>query len=94
MSKPEFKTVKLETPIKRGETTIEQVQLRKPKAGELRGLALSDLLNMDVLAVSTLLPRISDPILNKHDIEELDLDDLVLLAGELTNFFVPKNMRV
>ena len=42
MSKAELKTVKLETPIKRGETEITVVKLRKPKAGELRGLSLSD----------------------------------------------------
>ncbi|KZN44002.1 phage tail assembly protein [Pseudoalteromonas luteoviolacea] len=94
MSKPEFKTVKLETPITRGETIIEEVQLRKPKAGELRGLSLADLLNLDVNAVSTLLPRISDPILTKQDIDELDTENLTLLAGESASFFVPKSMKM
>ncbi|MEC4090131.1 phage tail assembly protein [Pseudoalteromonas rubra] len=93
MSKPEFKTVKLETPIARGETTIEEIQLRKPKAGELRGLSLSDLLNLDVNAVTALLPRISDPILTKQDIDDLELDNLVTLAGEAANFFVPKSLK-
>ncbi len=93
MSKTEFKTVKLDSPIKRGETKIEEIKLRKPKAGELRGLAIADLLNMDVNAVSTLLPRISDPILTKPDVEALETENLVLLAGETTNFFIPESMK-
>ena len=93
MSKPEFKTVKLETPIKRGDTKIEEIKLRKPKTGELRGLALSDLLNLDVNAVSTLLPRISDPILTKQDVDDLETENIVLLAGETANFFIPASMK-
>lgn len=93
MSKAELKIVKLETPIKRGETEITEVKLRQPKAGELRGLSLSDLLNLDVNAVATLLPRISDPILNKQDIDDMDVGNLVLLAGESANFFVPKSLK-
>ncbi|MBQ4864595.1 phage tail assembly protein [Pseudoalteromonas sp. MMG013] len=94
MSKPETKPVTLEIPITRGETTIKEIKLRKPKAGELRGLSLADLLNLDVNAMTTLLPRISDPILTKQDINDLELDNLVLLAGEAANFFVPKNMKM
>ena len=36
--------VVLDEPIKRGDTTITQLELRKPMSGELRGVSLSDLL--------------------------------------------------
>ena len=94
MSKAELKTVKLETAITRGDSTINEIKLRKPKAGELRGLSLSDLLNLDVNAVATLLPRISDPILTKQDIDDMSVENLVLLAGEAANFFVPKSLKM
>ncbi|MGL4855952.1 phage tail assembly protein, partial [Plesiomonas sp.] len=42
------KTVTLETPIQRGNTTITQVVVRKPKSGALRGCRLQALMEMDV----------------------------------------------
>ena len=47
-------TVTLETPIKRGDQVITSLSLRKPAAGELRGVALADLLRLDVAALITL----------------------------------------
>ncbi|KFA28137.1 tail protein, partial [Xanthomonas vasicola pv. vasculorum NCPPB 1326] len=47
----------------RGEQTITQINVRKPGAGELRGLKLTDVLQLDVTALATLLPRISSPTL-------------------------------
>ena len=35
-----FETITLSDPIKRGEQVIAQVTLRKPRAGEMRGLTL------------------------------------------------------
>ncbi|MEM5528085.1 phage tail assembly protein [Gammaproteobacteria bacterium AS21] len=83
-------TVILQQPIKRGEHEIEQVQVRTPKAGELRGLALSDLLNLDVNTLKTLLPRITAPSLNESEIADLAPADLVKLGGKVINFLVPK----
>ena len=48
MTEPVIKTVTLETPIKRGDKEITEIQVRKPKAGELRGVSLSALMQMDV----------------------------------------------
>lgn len=86
-------TITLDSPIVRGEQTIDKVQLRKPAAGELRGVALSDLLQMDVAALQTVLPRITSPILTAHDVAQLDPADLVQLAGGVVGFLLPKAAR-
>ncbi len=87
------KTVTLDTPIQRGEQQITEVVLRKPAAGELRGIALTDLLQLDVVALSTVLPRISSPALTSADIAKLDPADLVQLGGEVAGFLLPKAAR-
>lgn len=83
-------TVVFETPLKRGNHTIPEVQLRKPSSGELRGLNLHDALNLDVNAMHKLLPRITAPALTENDVSQLDPVDLVALGGEIAGFFVPK----
>jgi hypothetical protein len=82
--------VPLDTPIQRGEQTISSVTLRKPKAGELRGLSLSALMRVDVDSLQVLLPRISSPTLTKFDVANLDPVDLVALGGEVLAFLLPK----
>src|SRR3546814_12194013 len=54
-----FVTVTLDDPITIGETVIDKVTLRKPKAGELRGLTLDDLITSDIDTLLKLMPRIS-----------------------------------
>ncbi|WP_236672036.1 phage tail assembly protein [Croceicoccus sp. YJ47] len=62
-SVPQTADVPLATPIARGDTTIDRITLRKPKAGALRGLTMQDILQADVSALITLIPRISTPAL-------------------------------
>ena len=57
-----FETVDLVEPIRRGERVIDALTLRKPKAGELRGLTLSDLIGLDIGTIIKVIPRISDPV--------------------------------
>lgn len=82
--------VTLDTPIIRGEQRIETVELRKPSAGELRGVNLTDLLHMDVTALHTVLPRITNPALTQHDVSQMDLADLAQLASGVAFFLLPK----
>lgn len=86
-------TVPLDKPIMRGETKIESITLTKPNSGALRGTKLADLLQMDVAAVSVVLPRISNPTLTKSDIENLDAGDLTALATEVASFLLPNSVR-
>lgn len=85
--------VTLEAPVIRGEQTIETIELRRPQAGELRGLSLSDLLNMEVAAVIKLLPRISLPALLEQEVAALEPQDLVSIAAEIAGFLLPKSAR-
>ena len=86
-------TITLETPLKRGDQTIDSITLRKPAAGELRGVALADLLRLDVAALIAVLPRITTPTLTAQDVSQLDLVDLTALGGEVLGFFVSKADR-
>ncbi|WP_338728089.1 phage tail assembly protein [Shewanella baltica] len=88
------KKVTLDQAISRGKESVTEVTLRKPKAGELRGLSLSDLLNLDVNAISTVLPRISSPMITKDEVLNMDPADLVQIGGEISNFLVPKKLQM
>ncbi len=82
----------LDTPLVRGEgkQVIDRVTLRKPRSGELRGVSLSDLVNLDVTALSKVLPRISTPTLTEFDVANIDPADLVQLGGIFAGFLMPK----
>lgn len=83
-------SVPLEKAIVRGEQKIDRVTLRKPQSGELRGLQLATLMAMDVLALQTLLPRITSPALTAHDVASLDPADLLNIGLEITGFFMTR----
>lgn len=85
--------VTLDCPIKRGDTEIKEVTLRKPLAGQLRGIKLAELLNLDVGSVQLVLPRISAPALLPHEIAQLDPADLAELGVKVASFFVRKSSR-
>ncbi|WP_287806128.1 phage tail assembly protein [Diaphorobacter sp.] len=82
--------VPLQAPIERKGETITTLQLMKPRTGDLRGLALADLLTMKADAVAVLLPRISVPTLMKHEVDDMDPADLVSCSVEVAGFLVPK----
>ncbi len=82
--------VHLDTPITRGETQITELTLRKPKAGELRGISISDMFNMDTGAVLKLIPRVTSPSLTQAEAEGLELSDFSKIAIRITAFLLPK----
>ncbi len=86
-------TITLDTPIKRGETEITSVEIRKPGAGELRGVNLVDLAQMDVSALIKVLPRITNPTLNEADVARMDIADLTQIGMAVTGFLVPKSAK-
>lgn len=88
-----IETVELDEPISRGKTVIKEIQVRKPKSGALRNVSLTDLLQMQVSALTTVLPRITEPALTEAEIRELDPADLVQLGGTVAGFLVPKKTR-
>jgi len=78
----DVKTVTLSRPL--GELAV--VELREPKAGELRGLKLADVVQLDTTAMVTLIPRISN--LTARDVENLGAADLTKVMTETLGFFV------
>lgn len=85
--------IELDQPIKRGDADITHVTLRKPMAGELRGIKLVDLLHLDVGALQTVLPRITSPSLTTAEVAGLDPADLTELGTQVAGFFVRKSIR-
>lgn len=83
--------VELDTPIKRGDTEIALVTLRKPTSGELRGLHLSELLQIDVASLIKLIPRITD--LNEYEVSRLDPADLFAIGTKVAGFLLQKRMK-
>jgi hypothetical protein len=89
-TKAVIKVIVLDEPIKRGNEVIEKLQIRKPNAGELRGISLVDLGNINVAALQKVLPRITTPTLTEHDVTNLDPADLFEIGVEVSAFLVKK----
>lgn len=88
-----FVTVTLDEPLARGDGKIETVTLRKPTAGELRGLKMQDILQADVTCILKLIPRISDPILIDEEAQRMDPADFAECVGAISGFFMTKEER-
>ena len=85
--------IELESPIQRGSSVVSSITLRKPDAGALRGLVLSDLLRMEAGAVADLLPRITEPPLLAFEVARMDAADLMACAVEISNFLLPRSLK-
>lgn len=88
-----FARISLSEPIQRGDTALDTVTLRKPKAGELRGLSLEDVIGTDIGAILKLIPRISEPPLLDSECLDLDPADLTEMGGAIRGFFMTKAER-
>ena len=86
-------TVILDTPICRGTNSIESITLRKPNSGELRGVSLSDLLNLDVASLIKVIPRISNPGITAVEAAGLDPADLVAIGSKVIGFLLQKSVK-
>jgi hypothetical protein len=93
--KPELpdNVVELDEPIIRGAQTITRIELRKPMSGELRGVSLQELLNLEVNALRKVLPRITTPTLTDHEVGRLDPADLVEMGGKVALFLLKKSAK-
>ncbi len=87
------KTVTLDTPIQRGDTELATITLFKPAGTAwMRGVKLTDLLQMDATALAIVLPRITEPALTGAEINnKLDPADLLQLGAEVAGFLLPKS---
>jgi len=83
-------SITLDTPIKRSSGDIAALSLRKPNSGELRGTNLTDLLQMDVIALQTILPRITEPTITTQEVALMDPADLMQCGTKVAVFLLPK----
>ena len=65
------------------------VHVRKPMAGALRGANLGGLVRMDFNQVALVAPRVTQPILHPHLIDQMDPADVMQVAGVLVDFLLP-----
>jgi hypothetical protein len=92
-SKHDENTVQLDTPIQRGKQLIDTVTLRKPCAGELRGIHLAELLNLDVASLIKVIPRISSPGITTPEASAMDPADLLAIGGKVVGFLLQKQAK-
>lgn len=84
----ETKTITLDTPLRDGK--VQDVSIRKPLGGALRGVALVDLMNMDTRSLEKVLPRITEPSLSEAECRNLDPADLVQMGTAVATFLLGK----
>ena len=84
-------TLKLTKPISRGEKQITEITLHAPNVGAMRGVSVRALLDIQVDALAAVLPRISDPKLTDHEVDKLDLPDLLQAGILVASFFLPES---
>ena len=70
-----------------------EIKVRKPQSGELRGLQVAALLQMDYNQLETLAPRVTQPVLHKQHVAAMDPADLTQLGSEITDFLLPKGAK-
>ncbi len=92
-SNPDIETIEFNEPIVRGDLTISEVNINKPKTGALRGLSLSDLLKLDVDTVIKLVPRVSTPTILEHEVANLDPSDFLSISTAVVGFFASTEQR-
>ena len=85
--------VQLDTPVERDGGNVESITLRKPSAGELRGLSLADVIQMDTGTIIKLVPRISQPTLTEQEVGAMDPADLTEVAGKVASFLVQRRHK-
>ena len=90
---PNIRVVELDEPIQRGEQSIASITIRKPDAGALRGVSLVALGQIDVIALQTVLPRVSTPMLTALEVSRLDPADLMSLGAAIASFLLTKADR-
>lgn len=90
----DIRDITLDAPIVRGEQSINSLKLRKPKAGELRGLSLVDVGQLKVDALIKLLPRISMPPITEAEAANMDICDQLACGAEIGSFLLQKSQRM
>lgn len=90
---PDVEVITLDTSLMMGTQEITQVEVRKPNAKALQGLKIADLIQGDVNAVLTLLPKVTNPTLTPGQVQQLDPCDIAQFGAVFIAFLQPKSTR-
>lgn len=90
-SKTDITLITLTEPVKIDGKDVSEIKLRKPMVGELRGLSMSSILQMDITTLSTLFERITMPPMSPDQIAKLDPADFTEMGVKALLFFAKKN---
>ncbi|WP_198078261.1 phage tail assembly protein [Acinetobacter calcoaceticus] len=92
---PDVEVVILDTPYKLGDTTITQVEVRKPSVPALKRVRIADILNGDVNSICTLLPLCTNPTITAAQLNNNVIDpvDIIQMGGAIITFLQPKSVR-
>ncbi len=88
-AKPEI-TIKLTRPLERGEQVISTLVLREPRAINLKGMKLADVLQLDVDSILTLTQRIATPPLTDIEVRWLAPSDITRIGVAVIDFFADR----
>lgn len=78
--------VKLKTGFKSGKSIITELTIRKPLTGDLRGVKLVNFIELDIDSLAKVLPRVTTPSIEEHEVFELDLMDLTEITKAIASF--------
>lgn len=87
-----MKKISFKTPITRGNQVFEAVEVREPLAGDLRGLSMAQVFNMDTDAIIKLSARITSPAILEHEIAALSLGDFTAIALAIVGYLNDENL--
>ncbi len=77
-----------------GGKSVDSLTVAEPMAGQMRGLLLTDILQMKVDALIVLLPRICTPIVTEAEVASMPPRHLMALGVAVVGFFAPPGQRL
>lgn len=81
--------VTLDVPLKRGETELRTIFVRRAGGGELRGVSLVGLGQLEYDEIERLLPRVTVPPITAREIQvDLDAADITRLGAAAADFLL------
>jgi len=90
---PETKTVTLSNAVTIDGKETRKIALRCPKTGELRGLMMASVLQMEAGAVMRLLSRITVPPMSEAQLADLPPVDFMEMTKAAIGFFVKADLE-
>ena len=79
--------ITLSNPVEINGKKTKSIELREPMAGELRGLSMLEVVQLNTNAITILAPRISD--LTETHMVNMGASDLLAVGGAIAGFFAP-----